>query len=220
MNFSKSQIEAMRIVVADLEFIKKEWSAEADDDNLRRFSSTLRQLLIDEGGLIQKVQDWLGTRCYVQASPNPLVQNKVEEVRFYSAGGAEYDGMRIQEMIELSRALSPEEVKRRFGKQTKPPLQKYTMDSYLLAPSIIYEGNVFNRIELIKFIANKLGGAHYEVDPKKMARMKALDEAKDRYQIGGKSSIYFEFLSIGQTISKGKYIDKLKKKIKHTIAIS
>ena len=217
MNFSKSQKEAMRIVLADLEFIKKEWNNKANDDDLRRFSSTLRQLLIDEGGLIQKIQGWLGLKCYIQSSLNPLLQNKIEEINFYSAGGAEYNGMRIQEMIELSRALNPDEIKKRFGQQTKPQLQKYTLDSYLLVPCIVYEGNVFNRVELIKFVANKLGGAHYEIDPKKMARMRFLDVAKNRYQIGGKSSIYFEFLSIGQTISNGKYIDRLKKKIKDSI---
>ncbi len=99
-------------------------------------------------------------------------------------------------------------------------LVKYRLENYLTTSCLVYNGETFNRIELIKFIANKLGGTHYELDKTKMARMRYLDEAKDTYMVADKSSVYFEFLSIGQTLSRSKYTKQLKKRIKNILVYS
>jgi len=214
MIFSKAQLEAMRIVHSDLDFIAKEWTDQVDDDTLRRFSATLRQLLVDEGGLMQKVEDWIQTKCYVQASSRNMENAGSDDTAFFSTGGARFNGMTIQDITISNRVLDAKEIRDNYSNNSRPRLVKYSIEKYLSAPCITYEGETFNRTDLIKFVANKLGGTHYELEKKKLARMRSLDNAKEQIYIAGKSSIYYEFLSIGQTIVKSKYTNKLKKKIR------
>lgn len=210
---SKQQLEAIRIVKSDLDFIKSEWNNEADDDSLRRYSPTLRQLLVDEGGLLLKVQEWLNYQIYLQAPPDPLISTEKEKINFYTAGGAKYQNMTIQSLYEVNYAMSAQEIKQRYENSKNNIKVKYSLVEFLNTSCVIYKGEVFSRVELIKFVSNKLGGAHYELDEKKMARMGLLLDVKNAYTVAGKNAIYFEILSIGQMLMASKYTDRLIKKI-------
>ncbi len=212
MIYTKSELEAFRIVKADLDFIDEQWNDSIDDDSLRRFSSVLRNLLVDEGGLMQKVISLLNLDYFVYASHSPLLKKNLNDYIFFASGGATYHGMTLSDVSEFKRILTPFEIKK--GLDSKSPLSsKFKLSQFLNAICIIHESEIFTRIDLIKFVSNKLGGAHYELDEKKLARMRHLVTAKNLYTIGGKNSIYFEFLSIGQLISNSKYTRKIKNKI-------
>lgn len=212
-DLSKRQLEALRIVRSDLNFIKSEWNDRVDDDSLRRYSPTLRQLLVDEGGLLLKVEEWLNYQIYLQAPPNPLLSIEKEKINFYTAGGAKYQNMTIQSLYEVNYAMSAEEIKKQYENSKNNIRVKYSLIEFLNAPCVIYKGEVFSRVELIKFVSNKLGGTHYELDEKKMARMRLLLDVKNAYMIAGKSAIYFEILSLGQLLVESKYTARLIKKI-------
>jgi len=201
-SFTKFQLEAMRIVKSDLEYIKKEWGDNIDDDSLRRNSNTLRQLLIDEGGLIFKVLEWLNLELYVLAPNSPRHNTPLENILFYSAGGGKFKGLELESSIMLNRIFSESEMKRRYEYDKKNKIKKYTLAEFLTAPSMIVKGEIFNRIELIKFVANKLGSTHIELDEKKLARMRHLMDAKNSMILADKNAVYFEFLSIGQILVK------------------
>ncbi len=214
---SKQQLEALRIIKNDLNFIKSEWNNEVDDDSLRRYSPTLRQLLVDDGGLLLKAEEWLNCRIYLQAPPDPLMSTKKEKINFYTAGGAKYKNMTVQSLYEINYAMSAQEIKQRYENSKNNIKIKYSLVEFLNTPCVIYEGEVFSRVELIKFVSNKLGGAHYELDEKKMARMGLLLDVKNTYIVAGKNAIYFEMLSIGQLLVESKYTDKLVKKMDNLI---
>ncbi|HUD44417.1 MAG TPA: hypothetical protein VMR41_02650 [Patescibacteria group bacterium] len=215
--FSKEQLEAMRIVKSDLDYIKKMWGGEIDDDSLRRNSTILRQLLIDEGGLLIKIQRMLNVTLYIQAPVSPLKSEKLEKITFYSAGSGISHGFEVSSFIIGNYVPSPTESEKMNQNGTKNNTKKYNLEEFLSAPSIIVNGNIFSRLEVIKFVANKLGGAHLEMDNKKLARMKLLVPVKENDVIANRNAIYFEFLSIGQLLAKSKYTDKLIKKISEII---
>jgi len=214
---SEQQLEALSIIKSDLNFIKLEWNSEVDDDSLRRYSPILRQLLVDEGGLLSKAEGWLNCKIYLQAPPNPLISTEKEKINFYTAGGAKYKNMTIQSLYEVNYAMSAQEIKQRYENSKNNIKVKYSLVEFLNTPCVIYKGEVFSRVELIKFVSNKLGGAHYELDEKKMARMGLLLDVKNAYVVAGKNAIYFEMLSIGQLLVESKYTDKLIKEIDRLI---
>lgn len=214
MNFDKNQLEAMRIVYSDLDFLRVNWGENIDDDSLRRNAGIVRQLLLDEGGLLLKVSEWLGHTIYVQAPPSPLLRENLDRITFYSAGGVTYKGATLQSTIVKNYAMSPEEIKRSYKEEKNNRVVKMSIANFLDIPALIINGETFSRTEIIKYIANKKGGTHYELNERKMARMRHLEEAKDDYSMLDKNAPFFEFLSIGQIIVKSKYTDKLKKKIK------
>lgn len=214
---SEQQLEALRIIKSDLRIIKAEWNSEIDDDFLRRCSPTLRQLLVDEGGLLSKAEKWLNFKIYLQAPPNPLTSIKKEKINFYTAGGAKYKKITVQSFYEVNYAMSTQEVRQRYENSKNNIKIKYSLVGFLNTPCVIYQGEVFSRMELIKFVSNKLGGAHYELDKNKMARMGLLLDVKNTYVVADKNAIYFEMLSIGQLLVKSKYTDKLIKKIDNLV---
>jgi hypothetical protein len=71
---------------------------------------------------------------------------------------------------------------------------------------------IVRRHLVIKYVANKLGGIH--LDPKRDLKkdeevgFSLLDQIADTYQVAGKQAIYFELLSIGQSISASPDVDR------------
>ena len=93
---------------------------------------------------------------------------------------------------------SPEVVQARFEAANRGGLKReMPLAKFLDAPAVIAEGRYVGRRAVIKYVANKLGGVHMETNRndndsllERGSSMKFLD----------KPAVYFELLSIGQTL--------------------
>jgi hypothetical protein len=135
-----------------------------------------------------------------RSSPPPAVESGTGVVHA-QAGGAERGGLTIQGMSVWNRALSPEEIKARYeaGKRKQEEVRALKLSTWLSETSVIVAGVRATRRDVIKFVANKLGGVH--LDPKRSAADKsygALDAARASVQLADLDAVYHELSSIGQ----------------------
>ena len=80
------------------------------------------------------------------------------------------------------------------------PRQELPLDRYVGSTTMIVRGTSISRRVLLKYVANKLGGAHF--DPKRQSdseskAFRLLDYVGETYQLAGKNALYFELLAIG-----------------------
>ncbi|MFC1655285.1 hypothetical protein ACFL3C_00260 [Patescibacteria group bacterium] len=214
--------ELIKIVFEDLDYITKEWNAkEISDANLRHSSTILRTLLI-ERKLFDVARSFDIQKIRIMSSnedspswPDPVL---------HQAGGGKHKGLKIDGFSVYNKTFTSQEIKEKskiaLARKSKP----IELNKYLKNSSIIINGIEINREEIIKYVSNKLGGAHYDKkrgDPLNKegnisleGKYALLDDYKNSNKLAGKNSIYFELLEIGQKLVNNRDIQKLKKKIK------
>lgn len=212
MGQSDSEKELLEIVASDLQFIKEVWGDEVDDHTIRRSSTILRRLLV-ENDLHQawKISGFSGQATIVASTLEPItVVIPFHRIKFASAGGASYKGVQLRGMLLLDFALS-DQLAKRLG-EGPVPNKKFQLLEFIEDASVIVEGELVKRRQLIKFVANKLGGAHF--DPSRSRRKEdrlfgLLEQVASSVELLEKPAIYFEMLSIGQSISQAEDISRL-----------
>ena len=223
-----SEIELIRTVKSDLMYIKRKWNQKIDDDDLRRDSIILRRLLVNDDfgkawrlvGFSKqpKVEYFDGSQIFFKdVLPGNIV--------FALSGGANYQGCEVAGFRILNFAMTPAHVKERSNQL--PIKSEAALSSFLRSCCIVAQGEMINRSDLISYIANKLGGAHF--DNKRSAddikkKFDKLDEIRDRVnklinrsgihniKSGKKAQLlimnisfeFFELLSIGQAVALAK----------------
>lgn len=200
--------ELIRITASDLQHIVDCCLVNQEDDDLRRRAVILRRLLV-EGDLL-RVTKLLKVPFYILATIDVTSLIEVGETEFYMSGGGRMVNVGIAQALLVTKRKGA-----RHDFFNGPMNQKYNLEQFMLSPCLIYEGDSFNRIELIKYIANKSGGVHYEIEEKKLARMRALENAhKYMTTMGERSPIYYEMMSLEQALVRTKYCRQLLRRIK------
>jgi len=213
------EIAHARVVFEDLEFLSKQWSQEIDQPSLRRASTTLNTLLIEDN--LQVVGRDLGIDVRIMARPNEgALALEGKDYCFWQAGGAMIKGVIIGSVSLPSRALTAVEnaavaaaMQKNLGENI--PVK---ISSFLRQPSFIVDGILINREEVIKYVANKLGGKHYDSTRKKNSKSQVslddkyslLDSVHSKMQFLDKNSIYYELLSIGQFLNDSPDVQRLR----------
>lgn len=222
-------INLARVVAEDLDFLSKEWNQDIDDASLRRTSPVLRNLLVD--GLLGRAayQANLDIRIMAPAINRVTSEAELKECIFFQAGGAKYKGMVVQSTSYIARAKGPEEIKASY-KRSKDVIGKnypVKLGAFLKQTSFVIKGVLINREEVIKYVANKLGGAHYDANRSTSKTGKdfsleekyaLLDEVRNSVEVAQKNSIYYELLSIGQRVATSRDIRKLRKHLNHLLS--
>ena len=196
-------------VVSDLRHLAEELHDKVDDHSLRRSSAIMRRLLVE--GDLQRAWRTSGRAKQPDIETHELdrVLALVPQSRIVlaSVGGATYNGMELASIFEVT-GLPPNGA---LGALTPADLPRRAMplDSYLAATTMIVGGLSISRRLLIKYVANKLGGVHF--DPrrrpdKEQQPFERLDHARDTYLLAGKNAVYFELLSIGQALTGSRAI--------------
>lgn len=205
--------QELQVVQQDLDYLTKEWDQEVSDDSLRRSSPVLRRFLV-EGQLLRA---WRNIGFVGQPEVVALTLSKrlsvgsLNAVKFASAGGAEYQGKCMGQTFLSDEALAPSEIQKIAG--LGPPEVKQNLTDFVNSPCVVVEGTTISRLELIKYVANKLGGAHYDSKREKDYQ-RLLDYAGQTYSLAGKNSVYFELLSVGQALVRSPDIGKLREKLR------
>ena len=126
-----------------------------------------------------------------------------EKVIFAAAGGALYKGVGIRGVVVVDKSLLTDSEMKAID-STGFPEEALLLNSFIEAPCIVAEGHIVRRRMLVNYVANALGGTHYD---KKRRRKKTgvlfsmLDRAANRFQYEDKNLVYFELLAVGQAIA-------------------
>jgi len=221
--------EFLRVVAADLDYIIKEWGSEIDDDSLRRDCVILRRLLVEDN----PGQAWRAVGFEKQPkilTPSLKTIGDRKSADFTQAGGGRYGGVEIRD-VEFHSGSNPpgEYTKKGPGLYVKKELpsrmarKPLRLSDFLSSTCITVQGIELSRQDLIIYVANTLGGAHidrerdFKKQPKRVAKFKALDSILKTTETANKEAIYYELLSIGQSLTNSRDTHKLMKKIKQTV---
>lgn len=161
--------ELVKYVTEDLEWIRATLATEPPESILRQISGTLRRLLVDGGGLLQRARklqgqqgepELLGADLHVALG---VLDIPLDGVMLAIAGPyklARHGSKELSVWIVTDRPFKrPAKVKE---------LTHLPLSQYLAAPGLRLRhpddaaGRFISRISLLKYIANKLGGVHYD----------------------------------------------------------
>jgi len=200
-------------VVNNLRYLRDKWNQNVALENTIRNSNILRMLLVE--GNLEKAWRLCGYTYPIRLRAITLtnVLNKQERCRILTAiaGGAQYKEV-IWAMMTVS--LTDEEEGEKPSSHNPPKVEELTLDQYIRIPCMIIKEIDINRIELIKYVANKLGGAHLDFTRSNKPleqKFLALDSLHNYQQID-KNVIPYELLSIGQELINSKHIQRLMKR--------
>lgn len=220
--------ELLCVVSEDLDFLFKEWNQDIDDASLRRSSPVLRSLLID--GLLGRAAREVGReiRILAPAICKVLTEDELKSMQFYQAGGAKHKGVELQAVTFTARIPSEQEMKASFDRTRGAIGKSYPekLGIFLKQTSIAIDGVLINREEVIKYVANKLGGAHYDssrVQPAGLNQVSLegkyalLDKVRAGVFMADKNAVYYELLSIGQRLVNSRDVSHLRKQLRNIL---
>jgi hypothetical protein len=195
--------QLIAIVHSDLQFLRDEWDNQVDDHSLRRSSPILRRFLVEND--LHRAWKLAGfpSQALVRASTlEPILRTiPPHRITFASAGGGSYNGAEVRGALLLNFVMTEAQVKK--VAEGPPPDREYRLLDFSSDTCVIALGKRFSRTQVVKYVANKLGGAHYDTrrgHRKDDAAFLLLDKVEAQVMLLDKPAIYFELLSIGQAI--------------------
>lgn len=226
----------INVVYHDLLFLTEFTKPDCSENQLRRASVELRKLISD---------DYL-IRCWKLLIIDPksphimapmLKTDSLDPSALSFAGGGQTGGSSIANVRIWNRALNAEEMKKVFENERENMANisyPFPINEFKDSCCIYYKDTRIKRAEVIKYVANKLGGAHYDGKKRRDKEVYTLldeicvsrftfggefDETKPMSPKGGKNPIYMEMLSFGQNIVNSPDIQKFMTICKQTFSI-
>ncbi len=143
------------LCAADLKF--------ADEALLRELSARLRRLLV-EGSLQRFRTEVANLRGEPLIGTPPPLEPASSDVAYAQLGGGQRSGVTLESVTVWNRALGPEEVKERYeeGMEARRRPRQLRLSRWLSETCIHVSGVTASRRDVIKFVANKLGGVHID----------------------------------------------------------
>ena len=199
--------QLIETVASDLKYIQNDWSGRIDQDSLRRGSTTLRRLLIfGDLGKAWRAAGFLNEPYIVAPRLESLLDMPGQpQILLAIAGGGKYEDVtaRFVALCEGRIAVSY---------PTEGEAYAFGLHEFAESCGSYYAGYRIKRREIITYVANKLGGAHF--DRGRQEQTHSLLEQNfnaftiDIDSVRGLNGIYFELLSIGQCISNSPDVQK------------
>lgn len=212
----------IKTVREDLLFLKDKWTQDIDEVSLRISSTILRKLLVENK--LSQVWRLVGFEKEPQVVATDLDAfldgTPKRRINFASAGGAIYKGGQVSGMIIYDTAMSDSFLKKRCEiVKRKSFLKAFMLSDFVKSGCILVTQRfstgmiqeVISRRELIQYIVNKLGGAHIDLkrNPGKDQKFLLLDNVLEQIKIVNFEPVYYELLSIGQSVIQSQDIHKL-----------
>jgi hypothetical protein len=130
-------------------------------------------------------------------------------IEFASAGGGESGGVFVAGAFVYRDAMPDWQIKERSA-GGEPPRRVYSLSPFLASPAVVINGHVVKRRDVVKYVANKLGGAHLDSSRKSTEDTYRLLDSAVTVEIAGKSAVYFELVSIGQAVARSEDARRLR----------
>lgn len=184
----------IEVVREDLRYLITRWpDGDVGDDEIRRGSSVLRRLFIYRD-LIKVWVTIVGKRDFIIPSSYIRVRdiNRLNEVDFSTSSPAQNVGMKIFSVTvhnKIQDGPGPISIE-----TEEAPLKRY-----LNQPACVIAGTLITRDEIVQFVANKLGGSHYDEGRQKPQEQSV--NAMKQYMIGNRPALIHEMLSCGQVLA-------------------
>jgi hypothetical protein len=126
-----------------------------------------------------------------------------------SAGGTRFGGAELTGFMQLQGAMSAEEARARYEQGI--PREVVGLRTFVESPCIVVRGEPVVRRVLIKYVANKLGGAHHD-GKRGTAHEEQLYALLDgvQFELLQKPIAYFELLGLGQSLASSEDIERLR----------
>jgi hypothetical protein len=195
-------------VASDLTFLMNEWDCDIDDQSLRRSSPILRRLLVE--GELQRAWKHAGYSkepTIVAPTFDPIVRiMERSDIRMAASGGATHQGIEHYYVTEIARALPTETMQEWGTGSTESVTIQLGLRAFTEAPCLILNGQEVCRRDVIKFVANRLGGVHSssKAERKNEQVYRLLDSARTTYTVGDKPIVFFQILAAGQSLAKSE----------------
>lgn len=144
------------VVKSDLAWLVREFEHGTRDHNeLRRSSAVVRRLLVD--GRLQQARKIAGADGQPKMVIYPLSQmielSDIAKVELVAAGGC-----RIEQ-----RLLGPFSVGAQSIPTPRPPVvESLSLPQFMKSVCLVGNGTAFDRTQVVKYVANKLGGVHFD----------------------------------------------------------
>jgi hypothetical protein len=210
---TKQEKYLVKTVVGQLRYLRDEWNQQIGLDAVITNSNVLRMLLVD--GNLEKCWRLCGYTYPMRLrvfTLSPIISKYGrDEILTAFTGGALHRGVRWALGVVIMGANQQED----HPLQSAPPREELTLDKYLNIPCMVIREVDISRVELIKYVANKLGGAHIDSSRKanKPLEQKFLSlDSLHNYQQVDKNIIPYELLSIGQELVSSKHVQRLMKR--------
>lgn len=208
----KEEEYLIKTVVEQLRTLRGEWNQQVELTSVIRNSNILRMLLVE--GSLEKAW-WLcgytfPIRLRAFTLANMLNEIGREKILVAFTGGALHRGARFA--LGLLTLAENQDGK---IKEEKPRKEELILDNYLKSPCMIIQGTDINRVELIKYVANKLGGTHIDFRRKANKPLEQkfmLLDGLHNYEQVDKNIIPYQLLSIGQELVASRHIQRLMKR--------
>lgn len=218
--------DLIKVVLEDLNYLKDYWDHSIDDAGLRITSPILRRLLVE--GKLQKAWKIAGFEKqpkFIAITLSPLLEKfPIEGLDLASAGGAETSPgccsfgihyLDLDKILGLGRdieglvsdgKLIPEGFVGTVNNQPKE--SEFTLQEFCESTCLVVKGNRITRRIMIKYVANKCGGVHFDTkrDDKNAYLFKKLDKVNENYL--NRDFIYFELLSTAQVLLRSDDIKR------------
>lgn len=199
-------------VASHLAYLDRAWREDVEDEEIARCSNVLRILLIQ--GWFRHAWRAAGkggepTVCAVDLQA-ALADRDLIEIEYAQAGGVNSYGAGLATPTIHARALGPDEIRARYEKglaamtQGLRPFERpYNLTAYLASPSLYARGQFVSRRAIVRYMAHRLGGNHLgRSGHKEEETFDFLDEVSSLRELAGRPALYFEALSIGQTVGQ------------------
>jgi hypothetical protein len=196
-----------RIVAEDLEHLRDEWLLAPRNDVIRRGSVVLRRLLAE--GVLQRAWKEFGFSREPSITA-PRLESLIEihkgNIVSASAGGARDNGIEVA--CSMSFRNAPAQDDGAFAPEYAFRLKEFTESA-----SIVVADHVLRRREVIKYFAHLEGGAHLRLSARvrrdEEDLVRTIEGWVDRVHLLERDALYFELLSIGQSIARAEDVHRL-----------
>jgi len=194
--------EELKVLQEDLEYLVKTWpKGEISDAELRRSSAVLRRLFSHDDlnrawVTVVGKKDFLVPSSFIYVADS----NRLTEVNFATSSQVQNVGMKIFNVIEFNKIQEgPEPI---YIKDEVAVLKRY-----LKQPACVISGVLISREDIVKFVANKCGGAHF--DSNHIKPIELAIAAMKQYFIGNRQALFHEMLSYGQVLASAESTNEL-----------
>ncbi|MFC1902847.1 hypothetical protein ACFLX4_02130 [Chloroflexota bacterium] len=215
---TKQEDYLIKRVVQHLRYLRDNWNDNTELEEVVRSSNVLRMLLVD--GNLGRAWKLCGytfpIRLRVLTLTRVLSEYDKDRILTASTGGARYRGVNWA----LGVAMLGKDEHADKSSPVNLHYQELTLEDYIKSACwVVRVKNVglieINRLEFIKYVANKLGGTHIDFTRKSNKPLEqkfiALDNAHN-YEDVDKNMIPYQLLSIGQELVLLRHIQRLMKR--------
>lgn len=174
--------ELVRLLLADIRVLVPlvfPHNQPVSEAHIRLVAVTMRRWLVD--GDLQKLLTPLRQSALFEVQGNEQARtyaSNTSAFRYYLTAGLMANGRPVSHIYESQ--LSETAVDRRFMHEGRT---RVTLKKFLAQPRLFHNGHWFNTGQILRFVANKLGGNHLDFD--RSGEWARLDAANDFMRYGG-----------------------------------